>query len=101
MTEAIYAYGIDGYNHVGITRSNQHGGGVSLFVCNEMLFSELTEFTKVLEYNECLFLKIKDKSYVIWIVYRPSKQRHRTIYWNIKWYTQSNNACTLLYNGRL
>ena len=52
----IDAYGIDGYNHVGITRSNQHGGGVSLFICNEMLFSELTEFTKVLEYIECLFL---------------------------------------------
>ena len=63
----------DGYNHVGITRSNQHGGGVSLFICNEMLFSELTEFTKVLEYIECLFLKInsKDISYVIGIVYRP------------------------------
>ena len=69
----IDAYGIDGYNHVGITRSNQHGGGVSLFICNEMLLSELTEFTKVLEYIECLFLKInsKDISYVIGIVYRP------------------------------
>ena len=56
-----------------VLRSNQHGGGVSLFICNEMLFSELTEFTKVLEYIECLFLKInsKDISYVIGIVYRP------------------------------
>ena len=69
----IDAYGIDGYNHVGITRSNQQGAGVSLFLCNEMLFSELTEFTKVVEYIECLFLKInsKDISYDIGIVYRP------------------------------
>ena len=92
----IDAYVIDGNNHVGITRSNQQGGGVPLFVCNEMLFSELTEYTKVLEYIECLFLIInsKDISYVIGIVY-PPKQWHRTIYWNIKWYTQSNNACLL------
>ena len=69
----IDAYGIDGYNHVGITRGNQQGGGVSLFICDEMFFSELTEFTKVLEYIERLFLKInsKDISYVIGIVNRP------------------------------
>ena len=51
------AYGIDGYNHVGITRSNKNGGGVSLFMSNEISFFELTEFTKVQEYIECLFLK--------------------------------------------
>ena len=28
----IDAHGIDGYNHVGNTRSNQHGGGVSLLI---------------------------------------------------------------------
>ena len=45
----------------------------SLFICNEMLFSVLTEVTKVLEYIECLFLKInsKDMSHVIGIIYRP------------------------------
>ena len=69
----IDAYGIDGYNHVGITRSNKHGGGVSLFMSNEISYSELTEFTKVQEYIECLFLKInfKDIIYIIGIVYRP------------------------------
>ena len=38
-----------------------------------MLFPELTEFTKVLEYIEYLFLKInsKDILYVIGIVYHP------------------------------
>ena len=69
----IDAYGIDGYNHIGITRSNQNGGGVSLFMSNEISYSELTEFTKVQEYIECLFLKInfKDIIYIIGIVYRP------------------------------
>ena len=69
----IDAYGIDGYNHIGITRSNQNGGGVSLFMSNEISYSELTEFTKVQEYIECLFLKInfKDITYIIGIVYRP------------------------------
>ena len=55
---SIDAYGIDGYNHIGITRSNQNGGGVSLFMSNEISYSELTEFTKAQEYIECLFLKI-------------------------------------------
>ena len=69
----IDAYGIEGYNHIGITRSNQNGGGVSLFMSNEISYSELTEFTKVQEYIECLFLKInfKDIIYIIGIVYRP------------------------------
>ena len=50
---------IDGYTHVGITSSNQHDGGVSLFMSNEISsYSELTEFAKVQEYIECLFLKI-------------------------------------------
>ena len=52
---------MDGYNHIGITRSNQIGGGVSLFMSNEISYSELTVFTKVQEYIECLFLKIISK----------------------------------------
>ena len=92
----IDAYGIDGYSHIGITRSNQNGGGVSLFMSNEISYSELTAFTKVQEYIECLFLKInfKDIINIIGIVYRA-------IYWNTEWYTQSNFVSTLLYNERL
>ena len=37
---------------------------------NEISYSELTEFTKVQEYVECLFLKI-NFTYIIGIVYRP------------------------------
>ena len=57
----IDAYGMDGYNHIGIIRSNQIGGGVSLFMSNEISHSELTVFTKVQDYIECLFLKIISK----------------------------------------
>ena len=69
----IDAYGIDGYNHIGIARSNQNGDGVSLFMSNEISYSELTELTKVQEYIECLFLKInfKDITYILGFVYRP------------------------------
>ena len=45
----IDAYGIDGYNHIGITRSSQNGGRVSLLMSNKISYSELTEFTKVQE----------------------------------------------------
>ena len=75
----IDAYGIDGYNHIGITRSNQNGGGVSIFTSNEISYSELTEFTKVQENIECLFLKInfKDIIYIIGVVYRICSVKFR------------------------
>ena len=54
----IDAHNKYGYTHVGIARSNQHGGGVSLFMSNEISsYSKLTEFTKVQEYIACLFQK--------------------------------------------
>ena len=52
----IDAYGIDGYNHIGITRSNKNGGGVSLFMSNEINVSKIN---------------FKDITYIIGIVHRP------------------------------
>ena len=34
----ISAYGIDGYSHIGLTRSNAMGGGVSLLISDEFVF---------------------------------------------------------------
>ena len=34
----ISAYGIGGYNHVGITRQNTKGGGISLFLSQEIVY---------------------------------------------------------------
>ena len=32
-------YGIDGYNHVGLTRESERGGGVSLFICDKFMYT--------------------------------------------------------------
>ena len=69
----ISAYGIDGYHHTGLTRLNNQGGGVSLFVSQEFTYSELNELSVVTDYIECLFIKLNTtgSSYIIGVVYRP------------------------------
>ena len=69
----ISAYGIGGYNHVGITRQNTKGGGISLFISQEIVYSEMTDLCMVTDYLECLFVKVNTNgsSYVVGVVYRP------------------------------
>ena len=69
----ISLYGIPGYSHIGITRSHGNGGGVSLFISDVFMYSELTELCMVSDYIECIFVKImhNDLSYVIGVMYRP------------------------------
>ena len=69
----IPLYGIPGYSHIGITRSHGNGGGVSLFISDVFMYSELTELCMVSDYIECIFVKImhNDLSYVIGVMYRP------------------------------
>ena len=69
----IETYGINGYNHVGLTRKNSKGAGVSLFITEDSSYSELGEINMIEDYIECLFVKIKGKkqSYVAGVVYRP------------------------------
>ena len=69
----VSVYGIEGYNHVGITRENTKGGGVSLFISQEFVYSEMNDLCMITDYIECLFVKLstKDSSYVVGVVYRP------------------------------
>ena len=39
----VSVYGIEGYNHVGITRENTKGGGVSLIISQEFVYSEMND----------------------------------------------------------
>ena len=57
----IEYYGIEGYNHVGITRENTNGGGVSLFISHEFVYSEMNAPFMVTDYIECLFVKLGTK----------------------------------------
>ena len=61
----IETYGINGYNHVGLTRKNSKGGGVSLFITEDSSYSELGEINMVEDYIECLFVKIKGKKTIL------------------------------------
>ena len=42
--------GIEGYDHVGITREKTKGGGVSLFISQECVYSEMNDFCMITEY---------------------------------------------------
>ena len=45
----ISAYGIDGYSHISLTRSNGMGGGISLVISDEFVFCELNEYSVITE----------------------------------------------------
>ena len=64
---------IEGYNHVGITRENTNGGGVSLFISQEFVYSEMNDLCMITDYTECMFVELstKDSLYVVGVVYRP------------------------------
>ena len=65
--------GIDGYSHVELVRESGKGGGVSLFVCDKMVYYEMSELTMMCDYIECVFIKINylDYKLIVGVVYRP------------------------------
>ena len=54
----IETFGITGYNHVGFTKQNGKCGGVSLFISDDIVFSELQELSMEQDHIECIFIKI-------------------------------------------
>ena len=68
----ISACGIDGYSHIGLTRSDGTGEGVSLLIFDEFVFCELTEYSVLTKNIECLFAKITNNDFtcIIGVVYR-------------------------------
>ena len=69
----VSTYGISGYNHVYQTRCTSKGGGVSLFVSEKNVYSEMSDYCMVNDYIESLFVKITNNgmAFVIGVVYRP------------------------------
>ena len=69
----IETFGISGYNHVGLTRQSGKGGGVSLFISDDIVYSEIQELNMVEDHIECIFIKItiRGHTYFIGLVYRP------------------------------
>ena len=74
-------YGIEGYNHVGLTRETGRGGGVSLFISDKLIYTEIPELNIVAEYIECLFVKVSFMGHtlIVGVVYRPPNS-HGTLY---------------------
>ena len=72
-SSTIDTYGINGYSHVGLVRESGKGGGVSLFVCDKMVYYEMSELTVMCDYIECVFIKInyRDFKLIVGVVYRP------------------------------
>ena len=69
----IEMFGIAGYNHVGLTRQSGKGGGVSLFISDDIVYSEIQELNMVEDHIACIFIKItiRGHTYFIGLVYRP------------------------------
>ena len=69
----VSTYGISGYNHVYQTRCTSRGGGVSLFVSEKIVYSEMSDYCMVNDYIESLFVKITNNgmAFVPGVVYRP------------------------------
>ena len=69
----VSTYGISGYNHVYRTRCTSRCGGVSLFVSEKIVYSEMADYCMVNDYTEFLSVKISNKGmvFVIGLVYRP------------------------------
>ena len=69
----LSAYVIDGYAHVGQPRVGKRGGGVSLFIRNNLAYSESSNLSETTEDIECLFIKLNHggKNIIVGVVYRP------------------------------
>ena len=64
---------MNGYNHVGLTRTAGKGGGVSLYIAEKLAYTKLPEFGIVDDCIQCVFaiLLVNGQSYIIRVVYRP------------------------------
>ena len=68
----IETFCITGYNHVDFTRQNGKGGGVSMFISDDIVYSELQKLSMVQDHIECIFIKIiRGHTYIIGLVCRP------------------------------
>jgi hypothetical protein len=70
-------YGLKGYQHFHLNRSNKRGGGVSLFVNEGFIVKERTDLNIMTDSVEALFVEIKkensglDRDAIVGVVYRP------------------------------
>ena len=89
----IDAYSIVGYNHVGLTRDDRKGGGVSLLISEKLMYTEFHELNIVEDYIEYVFVKIMDKgnAIIVGTVYRPPNSNIVDLY-----DTMSNMAIILV-----
>ena len=72
-SSTIDTYGIDGYSHVVLVRESGKRGGVLLFVCDKMVYYEMSKLTMMCDYIECVFIKINylDYNLIVGVVLRP------------------------------
>ena len=73
----VSTYGTCGYNHAYQTRCTSRSGGVSLFVSEKNVYSEMSEYCMVNDYIESLFVKITTNgvAFVIGVVYRSPNSK--------------------------
>ena len=66
------AYGVFGYNHVGLTRGDRKDGGVSLLISEKLMYTELQELNTAEDHIECVFMKIMYNgiAFIVGTVYR-------------------------------
>ena len=64
---------MNGYNHVGLTRTAGKGGGVSLYIAEKLAYTELPELGIVDNCIEWVFARVhvNGQAYIVGVVYRP------------------------------
>ena len=64
---------MNGYNHVGLTRTADKGGGVSLYIAEKLAYTELPELGIVDNCIEWVFARVhvNGQAYIVGVVYRP------------------------------
>ena len=78
LTPSNYdCYGISNYQHFHITRKNRHGGGLSIFVHNNLNVKQRDDLTGIHDVAEVLFIELKKeeigstKDTIVGLTYRP------------------------------
>ena len=69
----IDTYGLNEYNHVGLTRTAGKGGGVPLYIVEKLAYTELSDLGMVHYSTECVFAKphVNGQAYIVGFAYRP------------------------------